>query len=49
MKFLFYNKENITKKIFILRLTLLIIVFFYSFSVIKLTINGFNDPDIPFS
>jgi hypothetical protein len=49
MKFLFYNKENITKKIFILRLTLLIIVFFYSFGVIKLTINGFNDPDIPFS
>ena len=49
MNFLFYNKKNITKKNFVFRLTLFIIVFYYSFNVVKLTINGFNDPDIPFS
>ena len=48
-KFFFYNKKNINKKNFVFRFTLFIIVFCYSFNIIKLTINGFNDPDIPFS
>ena len=49
MNFLFYNKKNITKKNFVFRLILFFIVFWYSFNIVKLTINGFNDPDIPFS